>query len=100
MLDISLPFLFIINRYDSTTGTYTVPPGGDGFYHFSVFLTVDGDILATFDMELNGELVCTVYSDLTESPSTDPEITTCNGVLFAVEGILFTNCLAGHSVFL
>ena len=24
--------LFIVYRYDNTTGTFTVPPGGDGFY--------------------------------------------------------------------
>ena len=29
--------LFIVYRYDSTTGTFTVPPGGDGFYYFSVY---------------------------------------------------------------
>ena len=92
--------LFYIYRYDSTTGTFTVPPGGDGFYYFSVFLTADGAEFGTFDMELNGELVCTAYSDQTESPGSDSETIACNGVLFTVEGIKFTKCLAGHSVFL
>ena len=87
MADVSLSFHFIINRYDSTTGTFTVPPGGDGFYYFSVFLTADGDEAAYFDIELNGELICSAISDLTESANTDPEITTCSGVLFALEGI-------------
>ena len=73
-----------------------MPPGGDGFYYLSVYLFVRGDASAYFDIEVNGELVCTAYSDLTESPATDPEITMCSGVLFAVEGILFTKCLAKH----
>ena len=29
--------LFIVYRYDGTIGTFTVPPGGDGFYYFSVY---------------------------------------------------------------
>ena len=33
----SITSLFIVYRYDSTTGTFTVPPGGDGFYYFSVY---------------------------------------------------------------
>ena len=33
----SITSLFIVNRYDSTNGTFTVPPGGDGFYNFSVY---------------------------------------------------------------
>ena len=33
----SLPILFI-SRYDSTTGVFTVPPGGDGVYYFSTYL--------------------------------------------------------------
>ena len=77
-------------RYDSSTGTFTVPPGGDGFYYFSSFLTAHGDESGTFDVELNGELTCTVYNDFTESPSSDYEITTCNGVAYAVEGICNT----------
>ena len=33
----SITSLFIVYRYNSTTGTFTVPPGGDGFYYFSVY---------------------------------------------------------------
>ena len=74
-------------RYDSTTGTFTVPPGADGFYYFSVFLIVDGDIDAAFDVEINGELICTVFSDLTSSSANNSETTTCSGVAYAFEGI-------------
>ena len=65
-----------------------MPPVGDGFYYFSVFLTGYGDEESYFDVELNGELICTVFSDLTDSPSTDREITSCSSVSHAVEGSL------------
>ena len=64
-----------------------MPPGGDGYYYFSVFLTADGGEFGYFDIELNGELVCSAISDLTESATTDTETATCNGVFFALEGI-------------
>ena len=76
-----------ICRYDSSTGTFTVPSGGDGLYYFSVFLIVDGAEFTYFDVELNGQLICTVYSDLTESSANDSETTTCSGVAYAVEGV-------------
>ena len=66
-----------------------MPPGGDGYYYFSVFLNVHGDIYVNFDVEVNGELLCTVNSDLTESSTAaDFEITSCSGVTYAVEGII------------
>ena len=33
----TIPILFI-SSYDSTTGVFTVPPGGDGVYYFSTYL--------------------------------------------------------------
>ena len=81
---ISLP---IVYRYDNTTGIFTVPPGGDGFYYFSVFLMVVGAESSLFDVEHNGQLICTVYSDLTESPASDWEVTSCNAITNAVEGV-------------
>ena len=65
-----------------------MPSGGDGYYYFSAFLTVDGGKFGYFDVEVNGELVCTVDADVTESPTTDEEISSCSGVTYAVEGIL------------
>ena len=73
-------------RYDSSSGLFTVPSGGDGFYYFSVFLNVDGDEYGYFDVEINGQLMCTVCGDLTISPDTDYEATSCSGIVYAVEG--------------
>ena len=36
----SVPILFI-SSYNSTTGVFRVPPGGDGVYYFSVYVLVD-----------------------------------------------------------
>ena len=80
----SVSSLLIVNRYDNTTGTCTVPPGGDRDYYFSVFLTVFGGKFGFFDVELNGDLICTVTSNLTQI--SEFETTSCNGSAYAVEG--------------
>ena len=76
--------LFIVCRYDNTTGTFTVPSGGNGYYYFSMFLTVNGGEFGYFDVEINGEVICTVYSNLTQT--SEFETTSCNGAAYAVEG--------------
>ena len=65
-----------------------MPPGGDGYYYFTVYLCGVGDESAWFDVELNDECICTVFSEMTESPASDYEITSCSGVTYAVEGII------------
>ena len=55
-------YLFI-SRYDSSTGVFTVPPGGDGVYYFSVYLLVPDGESAFIDMMLNGEVICSTYPD-------------------------------------
>ena len=64
-----------------------MPPGGNGFYYFSVYFRVLGDIAAGFDIVINGELVCTAFSDITEAPASDTEAMSCSGAIYAVEGI-------------
>ena len=66
-----------------------MPPGGDGFYYVFVYLLVDGDQYVDFDVEINGEFICTAYSDLTESPGTDYEATSCGAVTYAIAGICY-----------
>ena len=86
---LDLIILFIINRYDSTTGTFTVPSDGDGFYYFSVYLAIDGGAAFVFDVEVNGQLLCSVNSDLSESPSTDRDSATCSGITYVSEGNIY-----------
>ena len=67
-----------------------MPPGGEGFYYFSTYMRTLGGEFANFDIEINGELICSVTADIQGSSSTDREITSCSGVTYATEGFLFT----------
>ena len=64
-----------------------MPPGGDGFYYFSFYLRLLGDLAAGFDIQINGQQICTALSDLTESPGSDSFMISCSAAAFAVEGI-------------
>ena len=64
-----------------------MPPGGDGFYYVFVYLHVRGNELVTFDVEINGEFICTALSDLEDSSASDSETTSCGAVIYAVAGI-------------
>ena len=75
----------LVIRYDSTTGTFTVPPGGDGYYYFSTYLVVDDDETGLFNIELNGELICSAYGDQTDTVNND-ENTSCNAAVYVTEG--------------
>ena len=59
-----------------------MPPGGDGFYYFSVFLLVCPDRAAHFDIEINEEQLCTSGADVN-----DYEMVSCDAVAYAVEDI-------------
>ena len=78
--------VMLFSRYDNTTGTFTVPPGGDGFYYFSVYLTTISSEYAYFDIEINGDRLCSAAADLTEISFGDEIVTSCNSVAQAVEG--------------
>ena len=64
-----------------------MPPGGDGYYYFSVYFHAPGNEYIYLNVEINGVLLCSANSDLTESTSTDYETTSCSAVTYAVEGI-------------
>ena len=81
----SITSLFIVYRYDSTTGTFTVPPGGNGFYYLSTFLLGQSGELGSFEIEFNGERVCTAYSEQRET-SGDDLTTSCTAIAYASEG--------------
>ena len=72
----------IVFRYNSTTGIFTVPPGEDGFYYFSTFLMAQADDFCYFDLEINGERLCTAYSDMVE----DTSPITCSATTYATQG--------------
>ena len=76
----------MIYSYDSTTGAFIVPFGGDGYYYFSVFLTTIYAKFCHFEIQLNGEILCTAFSDQLETSFGEGE-TSCSAVAHAVEGL-------------
>ena len=74
-----------VYSYDITTGTFTVPTGGDGYYYFSTFFVVRLYEYARFDIKINGETLCTAYTDQ-EIPSDDGQAA-CSAAVFAMEGV-------------
>ena len=62
-----------------------MPSGGEGFYYFSSYMRTIGGELADFDIEINGERICSVTADITASTG-DREITSCSGASYLREG--------------
>ena len=62
-----------------------MPPGGDGYYYFTMYLLVCSADNAAFDIKVNGELLCTVYNEL-EDTSNDHGPATCSTLPCATEG--------------
>ena len=88
----SITSMFIVYRYDSTTGTFTVPPGGDGYYYFSTYVTVWDDEFGRFDLQVNGEILCSPHADQTDTPS-NPGQAACSGVTYAMAGLFFSRAV-------
>ena len=80
----SITSLFTVYRYDSTTGIFTEPSGGEGFY-FSVFFLVADTELGYFDIQINDEMLCTAHTDQQQS-SLDPGQASCTAAIHAAEG--------------
>ena len=66
-------------RYNSTTGMFTVPPGGDGMYFFYIFMTVDPGEYALFEIRINNVRMCSAHGDHDTSGS-DLPATSCGVV--------------------
>ena len=80
----SLPILFI-SSYNSTTGVFTVPPGGDGVNYFSTYLYVSDGEYGRFNMMLNDDTVCSLYPDHFDSGD-DSVPGTCSAVVDVMAG--------------
>ena len=73
-------------RYDDSTGVFTVPPGGSGWYYFSAFLRGDDNEYGVFDVTLNDNVICTTIEDTDGTTGSDAGQGGCGAVVFAVEG--------------
>ena len=62
-------------RYNSTTGMFTVPPGGDGMYFFYIFMKVDWGEYALFEIRINNVRMCSANGDHDTLASDNPSAT-------------------------
>ena len=65
-----------------------MPSGGDGYYYFSANLHTPGDEYGYFNIEINGEVLCTALGD-TQDLSVIELHTACDTVTYAEEGTHF-----------
>ena len=66
---------------------FTVPPGRDGFYYFSTFLLGWYDEVSLFDLQINGDVLCTVRLEQENTPL-DLLQSACSVVIYAAQGTL------------
>ena len=74
-----------ICSYNDTTGTFTVPSGGDGFHYFSAYLLFKNGEYGRFDIRINGEVLCTVEADQQETLTDDGQAA-CGAATYVMEG--------------
>ena len=76
----------ICSRYDSSTGQFTVPPGGAGLYFLYVnFFTAplqDVD----FGIRVNGQLLCSAHSYMDSANGNDRGTPSCGAVAALTDG--------------
>ena len=87
MLPNSLAMLLC--RYNSTTGTFTIPVGGDGFYYFTIHMTVWLYETSTFDLKINGQNICSAEYVLYHPTLPDISTGSCATITNATAGETF-----------
>ena len=71
-------------------------PGGDGFYYFAIYLTTNSMESASFDVEINGQRLCSAVGELTQISSGDEIMASCNGVAEIMEGKAYTANISSY----
>ena len=62
-----------------------MPPGGDGFYYFSAYFLIFYDEWGRFNIEINGEVLCSAQTDQ-QGTTTDEGQAACSAATYATEG--------------
>ena len=65
---------------------FTVPPGGDGVYYFSMYFMVDSGEYGRFDMFLNDDVICSTHPDHSDNGAGDDAPGSCSAVVDVVAG--------------
>ena len=87
--------ILVIDRYNSTTGTFTVPPGGDGHYYFSAYFLVSNTEFALFDIQINAEVLCTARGDERDATNEAAQAA-CSAATYATEGLYLLKIANNH----
>ena len=61
--------------------------GGDGFYYFSTYLVVTDYEYGTFDIQINGETLCTAYTEEEDTSAADRGQAACSGAAYVTESM-------------
>ena len=77
--------IYTFHRYNSATGAFTVPPGGDGLYYFSTYLLTYFGEYGLFTIRVNGANLCTAFGDNSYNGD-DVQQATCSGLAQLSEG--------------
>ena len=62
-----------------------MPPGGEGYYYFSVYLLGENAKVGRFNIEINGNRLCTARLDEEQTIDDYPQ-SACSAATYAVEG--------------
>ena len=63
-----------------------MPPGGDGFYYFSVYLYVQLGGYGRFDIQINGDVLCMAQGDQHQASGDDAQAV-CSTAVYGLEGL-------------
>ena len=64
-----------------------MPSGGEGYYYFSVYLLGDDTEYGYFDLEINGDILCTIRVDNNKQEAvSDYQQSACSAAINAAEG--------------
>ena len=73
-----------------------MPSGREGFYYFSVYLSVESGEAGRFDLELNGEVVCSIELDQQNSAGDEGQAS-CSATTYVMEGCNFNILMIFYS---
>ena len=74
------------SRYNSTTGEFTVPPGGDGLYFFYMNLRLSDQESAYFRIMKNAAEACRAVTDFDNAGVNDFGMISCGTLDLVAEG--------------
>ncbi len=97
VLTVKQHILMFSYRYNSDTGFFRVPLGGNGTYYFSTFVLVRAGEMGKFEIKANGQELCRGLGDQNNSGVNDYSQAVCSGVANLQEGQLVSQSKPVHT---